>query len=70
MRRTRVTALLMLFGTTALIAASGALAASPKRHPAGGPLPFTGIDLNLVVAAALGLVLVGVALRRFARQRS
>ena len=61
----------MLFrsSTAALVAASGAFAASPKRHAEGGGLPYTGIDLNLVFAGALGLVLIGLTLRRFARQR-
>jgi hypothetical protein len=35
-----------------------------------GGLPFTGLDLSLIVAGALGLMLLGGALRRFARQRN
>lgn len=35
-----------------------------------GGLPFTGLDLGLIVAGALGLVLLGTALRRVARQRA
>lgn len=73
MRRTRITAAVVFLCVAVLLATSGALAASPesvKRHTEGGGLPFTGIDLNLIVAGALALVLIGVSLRRFARQRS
>lgn len=36
----------------------------------GGGLPFTGLDLSLITLGALGLILLGAALRRFARQRA
>lgn len=35
-----------------------------------GGLPFTGLDLSLIVAGALGLILLGGALRRIAKQRA
>jgi hypothetical protein len=35
-----------------------------------GGLPFTGLDLSLIAAGALGLILLGAALRRAARQRA
>lgn len=35
----------------------------------GGTLPFTGVELSLVVAAAIGLALVGVLMRRAGRER-
>lgn len=37
---------------------------------ASGGLPFTGLDLSLIAAGALGLILLGAALRRVARQRA
>ena len=38
--------------------------------PSTSGLPFTGLDLSLIVVGALGLMLLGGSLRRFARQRS
>ena len=35
-----------------------------------GGLPFTGLDLSLIAAGALGLILLGAALRRVARQKA
>ena len=35
-----------------------------------GGLPFTGLDLSLIAAGALGLILLGTALRRVARQKA
>ena len=35
-----------------------------------GGLPFTGLDLSLIAAGALGLILLGAALRRVAWQRA
>jgi hypothetical protein len=35
-----------------------------------GGLPFTGVDLSLIAAGALGLILFGAALRRVARHRA
>ena len=43
---------------------------SPTVVKVSGGLPFTGLDLSLIVVGALGLVLLGGALRRVARQRS
>lgn len=43
---------------------------SPGAVKVEGGLPFTGLDLSLIVAGALGLMLLGGALRRFARQRN
>jgi hypothetical protein len=37
---------------------------------ASGGLPFTGIDLSLIAAGALGLILLGAALRRAAKQKA
>ena len=42
---------------------------SPTAVKTSGGLPFTGLDLSLITLGALGLVLLGAALRRFARQR-
>jgi hypothetical protein len=42
--------------------------ASPAQS--GGGLPFTGLDLSLIAAGALGLILLGAALRRVARQKA
>jgi hypothetical protein len=39
-------------------------------QPGSGSLPFTGIDLLLLVGGGLLLVLLGVSLRLFARPRS
>jgi hypothetical protein len=50
---------------------SGASGTSPAAvKVSGGGLPFTGLDLSLMIVGALGLVLFGGALRRVARQRS
>ena len=35
-----------------------------------GGLPFTGLDLSLIATGALGLILLGAALRRVARQKA
>jgi hypothetical protein len=51
--------------------ANGAGGTSPAAvQQSSGGLPFTGLDLSLIVVGALGLVLLGGALRRVARQRS
>jgi hypothetical protein len=42
--------------------------ASPAQSSGG--LPFTGLDLSLIAAGALGLILLGAALRRVARQKA
>jgi hypothetical protein len=55
-------------------AAAGGPTASPPGGAAPvqstGGLPFTGLDLSLIVAGALGLLLLGTALRRVGRQRA
>lgn len=43
---------------------------APNAVKVNGGLPFTGLDLSLIFVGALGLVLLGGALRRFGRQRS
>ena len=70
---------LAVVATAALLSASGALAGSPAGHgyggqaavqsevagaAGGGGLPFTGLDLTLLVIGSLLLVVVGVTLRR------
>jgi hypothetical protein len=42
--------------------------APPNGEPSGG-LPFTGLDLGLVVAAGAGLLGAGLALRRMSSSR-
>lgn len=49
---------------------TGAGGTSPEAVQTTGGLPFTGLDLSLIVAGAFGLMLLGGALRRFARQRN
>lgn len=49
--------------------AAGGGGVAPVKSSSGG-LPFTGIDLSLIAAGALGLILLGMALRRVARQRA
>jgi hypothetical protein len=52
---------------------SSGVAASPKSLPAAkraGALPFTGLDLALMVTGGLGLLLLGAGLRRFARSKA
>ncbi|MFN8223545.1 MAG: hypothetical protein U0R50_09935 [Gaiellales bacterium] len=39
----------------------------PESASAGGTLPFTGVDLGLIVVAGVGLVVMGASLRRIAR---
>ena len=55
-------------GTTAG-GTAGASSGTPPVQASGG-LPFTGLDLGLIAAGALGLILLGTALRRVARQRA
>ena len=43
---------------------------SPTAVTTSGGLPFTGLDLSLIALGALGLILLGGALRRVARQRA
>jgi hypothetical protein len=49
-------------------AQSGDGGTSPVQSSGG--LPFTGLDLSLIAAGALGLILLGAALRRVARQKA
>ncbi|HEU0305024.1 MAG TPA: hypothetical protein VFR32_10645 [Gaiellaceae bacterium] len=49
---------------------AGGQAGGPAPVESTGGLPFTGLDLGLIVAGALGLVFLGTALRRVARQRA
>lgn len=46
--------------------------ASPHAAPvsSGGVLPFTGLDLSLIVGAAILLVLTGLVVRRAGRNRA
>lgn len=39
----------------------------PDVATAGGTLPFTGVDLGVVVIAGVGLIVMGASLRRIAR---
>jgi hypothetical protein len=43
---------------------------TPSAVTTSGGLPFTGLDLGLIAAGAAGLLLLGMGLRRVARQRS
>lgn len=43
---------------------------APSATTTSGGLPFTGLDLGLIAAGAAGLLLLGVGLRRVARQRA
>jgi hypothetical protein len=45
----------------------GSTTTKPAVASVGGKLPFTGVDLGLVVIAGVGLVLMGASLRRIAR---
>ncbi len=48
---------------------SGTAGGTTPAKTSGG-LPFTGLDLSLIALGALGLILLGAALRRVARQRA
>lgn len=48
-------------------AVQGGIQSPPKTH---GGLPFTGLDLSLMVIGALLLLLVGASMRRLARRRA
>jgi len=58
--------------TSGGIAGQAAGGTSPRAvtTTTSGGLPFTGLDLSLITLGALGLILFGGALRRFARQRA
>lgn len=49
--------------------AGGGVANANAQSSSGG-LPFTGLDLSLIIAGALGLILLGTLMRRVARQRA
>ena len=44
-------------------------AASAAVQPKGSTLPFTGADMTYILAAGLGLLGLGVVIRRTARQK-
>jgi len=46
----------------------GALGETASAPSTSGTLPFTGIDLGVIVLAGVVLVVMGVSLRRFARR--
>jgi hypothetical protein len=50
--------------------AGGTKAAATTNQPTTTTLPFTGLDLTLIVVAGLGLVVTGFALRRVTRKPS
>jgi hypothetical protein len=50
--------------------AGGEASSGTQPVQASGGLPFTGLDLGLIAVGALGLILLGTALRRVARQRA
>lgn len=47
----------------------GSSGGTPSPPPSSAGLPFTGLDLGLIAAGAAGLLLLGMGLRRVARQR-
>ena len=57
-------------GTTTGGTAGGQASSGTPPVQASGGLPFTGLDLGLIAAGALGLILLGTALRRVAKQRA
>jgi len=57
-------------GATGGSAGGQAGGGTPPPVQSSGGLPFTGLDLGLMTVGALGLILLGVALRRVARQRA
>lgn len=46
----------------------GTLGESATDPTTSGTLPFTGLDLGVIVLAGIVLVVMGVSLRRFARR--
>ncbi len=57
-------------GGTAGGTAGGQASSGTAPVQSSGGLPFTGLDLGLIAAGAFGLILLGTALRRVARQRA
>jgi hypothetical protein len=56
-------------GTSGGTAAGNAASGTPPVQSSGG-LPFTGLDLGLIAVGAFGLIFLGAALWRVARQRA
>ena len=48
----------------------GALNASSGTESSGGSLPFTGLDLTLLVVGGMTLLVVGAGLRRAAKHKA
>ena len=57
-------------GQTSGSGTAGQATGTSQTAKTSGGLPFTGLDLSLITLGALGLILLGGALRRFARQRA
>jgi hypothetical protein len=73
MTRVRTIAVLLGLGAAVLLGASTALPASPRQIPqprSGDGLPFTGVDLLLIVAGVLVLLAVGAVARRIGPART
>jgi hypothetical protein len=73
--RVRTSLLVGLVSIVALVSAAPATAASPGADAYGGlpsepTLPFTGMDLGLVLAVAAVLIAVGLVIRHAAAVRS
>ena len=49
-------------------AVQGTLVTGTSAPKAAGTLPFTGLDLGVIVLAGVALVVMGVSLRRYARR--
>ena len=63
-------AITKLGGDPTVVGAGGTAGGGTSPVQSSGGLPFTGLDLSLIAAGALGLILLGAALRRAARQRA
>jgi hypothetical protein len=50
--------------------ALGGQGASKTTSPSGSTLPFTGLDLGLIVGGGVGLLLIGFGMRRVGRAKS
>lgn len=79
LRATLQSATIQGYGTPAVVAPMNAAIQQRLGQPAGqalgvtqqrGTLPFTGLDLALIVAGAVFLLLLGGGLRRLARART
>jgi hypothetical protein len=60
-----------VLGTSVVVshAAKGPVAGVLGGHAARGTLPFTGVALSIYLVIGLSLVLVGIALRAYAKVR-